>query len=63
MSYCFQEVLLHNCSKLVEKVPLFEDAPTEFIVDICMYLQRQIYLIGEHIVQAGKLFVPYFGKN
>ena len=51
--FLFQDILLYNCRKLVEKVPLFKDAPTEFLVDICLHLERQVYLVGEDIIQSG----------
>lgn len=49
-----QEIVLHNCKSLVEKVPFLANAPGDFLFEIICKLQFQVFFPGETIVHAGK---------
>ncbi|KAJ3646282.1 hypothetical protein Zmor_023875 [Zophobas morio] len=48
-----QDILLHNCKKMVEKVDFFKGLPGSLILRLVTKLRSEIYLPNDVIVQAG----------
>ncbi|XP_044252718.1 potassium/sodium hyperpolarization-activated cyclic nucleotide-gated channel 1-like isoform X2 [Tribolium madens] len=48
-----QDILLHNCKKMVEKVDFFKGLPGSLILRLVTKLRSEIYLPNDLIVQAG----------
>ena len=49
-----KRIVMHNCKNLVEKVPFLASAPTEFLYDLILQLQFEVFFPGDIIVQGGK---------
>ncbi|CAH1377429.1 hypothetical protein MTP99_018826 [Tenebrio molitor] len=48
-----QDILLHNCKRMVEKVDFFKGLPGSLILLLVTKLRSEIYLPNDMIVQAG----------
>lgn len=49
-----QDILVHNVSTLLQTVPFFNNASSQFIEDIVGKLRFEVYLTGEYICKSGR---------
>lgn len=61
-----EDIMLHSCKDMVEKVDFFREVPSDLIVKLVSKLRLEVFQPGDVVVEAGvpgaAMYFIYFGS-